>query len=106
MFSRQKKLLAQAEQEHSFAVEQKNAARQQLSYRRNQFLGEPLNLLYPFAAGALVCASQLKNEAKGWQRIPFLNLAKMAVGVWATTERIRKIRKSQTDAASGKKSGR
>lgn len=92
MFGRQKKLLAQAERDHVAAIERKDRASEQFRHQRHQFLGEPLNLLYPFAAGALVCASQLKNEAKGIQRIPFLNLAKLAVGVWATTERIKKIR--------------
>lgn len=35
-------------------------ARHRLTQQRQQFLGEPLNLLYPYFAGMLICASQLK----------------------------------------------
>jgi len=106
VFSTQKKLLAQAAFEHSIAVEKKNNARLRLLESRQRFLGEPLNLLYPFAAGALVCASQLKNEASGLQRIPFMNLVKMAVGFWATIERIRKVRKSRVPTGSPQRTER
>lgn len=95
MFSEQKKRLAQAERAYNEALIKKNVTRKRLRQHCHLFLGEPLNLLYPFSAGALVCASQLKNEAKGIQRIPFLNLAKMAVGIWATTKRIRRVNNSE-----------
>jgi|GEM_PF-2212557 len=99
MFKRQKQLLAQAKREHYAAVETKEAASKLMHDQRQSFLGEPLNLLYPFAAGALVCASQLKNEAKGLQRIPFLNIAKTGIGLWATIERVQKLVKNR---AAGK----
>ncbi|MFK7857435.1 MAG: hypothetical protein AB8B64_01360 [Granulosicoccus sp.] len=98
MFSAQKKLLAEAEYEHKIALENKAIVKQQFRDYRHRFLGEPLNLLYPFAAGALVCASQLKNEANGIQRIPFMNLAKMAVGAWAIIERIRKVQNARSSS--------
>jgi len=95
MFSRQKNRLKQAVLAHRLALKTRDDAREKVRRQRHEFLGEPLNLLYPFSAGILVCASQLKNDATGLQRIPFLNLAKIAIGVWATVERIRKVRKIQ-----------
>lgn len=92
MLRKQKKLLAQAELEHLAAVERTDAAREALKRHRHSFLGKPLNLLYPFAAGVLVCAGQSKSDTKGAYRIPFFNLAKIAIGVWVTAEKIKKVR--------------
>ncbi len=103
MLGKQKKMLAQAESEHQAAVERKAIARMALNRHRYSFLGNPLNVVYPFAAGVLVCASQLKSDAKGVYRIPFLNIAKIGVGAWAVVEKVRKVRAIQADVERSKK---
>jgi hypothetical protein len=92
VLARQKKYLAEAAVLHKAASRRKEVARRRLKQRRQEFLGEPLNLLYPYIAGILICASQLKNDAAGLKRIPFMNIAKAGVGVWTLISRIRKIR--------------
>lgn len=92
MFTEQKKQLAEAVILHKAASRRKKVARQRFTQRRQQFLGEPLNLLYPYLAGILICASQLKNDATGLKRIPFMNIAKAGVGVWTLVSRIRSNR--------------
>ena len=96
MFRQQKKYLAEASVLHKTAVARKKMARHRLTQQRQQFLGEPLNLLYPYFAGMLICASQLKNDASGLQRIPFMNIAKAGIGVWTLIRRIRRTRHNQT----------
>ncbi len=91
MFNLQKQQLAEASLMHRAAIQRKNAARQKIVQKRQQFLSEPLNLLYPYSAGILVCASQLKNEATGLKRIPFMNIAKAGIGIWTLIYRIRRI---------------
>lgn len=73
---------------HQAALQQKREARQKLAQKRQRFLGDPLNLLYPYSAGILICASQLKNEATGLKRIPFLNIVKTGIGLWTLINRI------------------
>ena len=63
-----------------------------LQGNKSAFLSKPSNLLYPFTAGVLVCASQLKNDPTGIQKIPFMNLAKVAIGVYALSRRVVKAK--------------
>ena len=95
MFAQQKKDLAEAAVLHKAARRRKEEARLKFEQRRKQFLSEPLNLLYPYVAGILICASQLKNDATGLKRIPFLNIAKAGVGVWTLISRIKRTRDNQ-----------
>lgn len=95
MFTQQKKSLAEAIRLHNAAIGRKREAHQRFARRRQRFLGEPLNLLYPYLAGILICASQLKNDAEGLKRIPFMNLAKAGVGVWSLVSRVQKIREQR-----------
>lgn len=95
MFTQQKKQLSEASRLHSKAAQRKRIARQRVTKRCQQFLGEPLNLLYPYAAGILVCASQLQNKATGVQRIPFMNIAKTSIGLWTLITRIRRIKEER-----------
>lgn len=82
---------------HQAALQRKKEARLRLAQKRQRFLGEPLNLLYPYSAGILICASQLKNEASGIGRIPFMNIVKTGIGLWTLINRVRGI--SQRRAA-------
>lgn len=99
VFSQQKKRLAEASLSHNAALKRKKVARQKVGQQRQQFLGEPLNLLYPYSAGILICASQLKNDATGLKRIPFMNIAKAGIGLWTLISRIQRINKKRADVA-------
>lgn len=101
MFTRQKERLADANRLHMAAASRKKLARQEVIQRRQQFLGKPINLLFPYIAGILICASQLKNDATGLKRVPFLNIAKAGVGLWTLVSRIRKINDGRSTTAEG-----
>ena len=101
MFTRQKVQLDNAALLHQAAVRRKKMARQILVRQRKQFLGEPLNLLYPYFAGVLICASQLRNDATGMKRIPFMNIVKAGVGVWTLINRIRGTQEKHLKKSGG-----
>jgi len=94
MFSKQKYRLQLAADDHQRAVQRKRAARLGYRLHRDSFLSRPYNLLFPFVAGVLVCASQLRNAPKGINRVPFMNLAKTGVGLYALISRLGNVRKS------------
>ena len=98
MFGFQKASLTQARADYERALSNRQLARADLKTQRTAFLARPANLLFPFTAGMLVAVSQVRNVPKGLGRLPFMNIAKSAIGAYALLTRLKTIQ--QLDAAS------
>ncbi|MDB3936383.1 hypothetical protein N9383_06665 [Granulosicoccus sp.] len=92
MLGLQKSRLDDAVLEHERARGRVRAARTEFRQQRAAFLSKPANLLFPFAAGILVTAGQIRNVPKGVNRLPFMNIAKAGVGVYALVIRLKNLR--------------
>ena len=87
----QKSRLEDAVLAHERARAEMRSARTEFRRQRVAFLAKPANLLFPFAGGILLTAGQIKNVPKGINRLPFLNIAKAGVGVYALVVRLQNL---------------